>query len=235
MITVFQKKAQRTLWAGGGLKNRAACGFSLVELLVVVAMIGLMASFALTGFKDIGASRGVGQAASDVKGILELARSEAVTKQTFVWAAFREATNSGILEIQMALAGSADGTANAAGTNLVPISRVVHAKNVGLANASTLRATASVTYTDLFELLGNTSGITYTNLSQSRFTNTTITFTPRGEAMAKGSPLATHGFTPLIGIGIVPSRGDQKDPQPKSDSAVVLDGSTGMSTIVRCK
>jgi prepilin-type N-terminal cleavage/methylation domain-containing protein len=223
----FLRKAQRA-------RSRA---FTLIEMLVVVAIIGILGAFVVTGFHNIATSHGVGQAAADVKGILELARSEAVTRQTYVWAAFREATNSGILEIQMALAGSVDGSPNAAATNLVGLSRVVRARNAGLTNFSTLKAeTRALLGSNApapTELLGNTAGITYTNLAQSKFTNTTITFTPRGEAMLVGSPNATSGFTPLIVIGIVPSRGDQKDTTKKDDSAVVLDGSTGMSLVLR--
>jgi hypothetical protein len=199
--------------------------------------MGILGSFAVTGFKNIATSHGVGQAAADVKGILELARSEAVTRQTYVWAAFREATNSGVLEIQMALAGSVDGSPNAAATNLVGLSRVVRAGNAGLTNFSTLKAETRALLDSNAppptELLANTAGITYTNLAHSKFTNTTITFTPRGEAMLAGSPDASAGFTPLIVIGIVPSRGDQKDATKKDDSAVVLDGSTGMPLVLR--
>jgi len=211
-------------------------GFSLIELLVVIAIVGLMASFAVTGFKDIATSHGVGQALSDVNEILELAHSEAVTRQTYVWAAFREASNSDGLEIQMALAGSIDGTTNTAGTNLTPLSRVVRAKNVGLLPWDELhlqtRDLLPGTNTPV-DLSDNTAGITYTNLPRSKFTNTTITFTPRGEAMLNGAPLPGDGFTPLIDIGIVLSRGGQKDPTGKSDGAVVLDGSTGMSRVLR--
>ena len=210
-------------------------GFSLVELLVVIAIIAVLASFTVTGFKNISTSHGVGQAAADVNGILELARSEAVTRQTFVWAAFRAAPNSGVLEIQMALAGSIDGTPNAAGTNLIALSRVVRARNAGLTNWTGLKSgtTGLLTNSSAPVDLGSTPGITYTNLPQAKFTNTTVTFTPRGEAMLQGSPAATDGFTPLIGIGIVPSRGDVNDPSPKEDAAVVLDGSTGMARILR--
>lgn len=211
-------------------------GFSLIELLIVIAIVGLMASFAITGFKDMATSHGVGQALADVNSILELARNEAVTRQTYVWAAFRDASNSDGLEIQMALAGSIDGTTNTAGTNLTSISRVVRAKNVGLVPWSSLNSLTQ----DLLEntntpadLSDNSTGITYTYNSQSKFTNTTITFTPRGEAMLKGAPLPSDGFTPLIGIGIVLARGGQKDSTGKNDGAVVLDGSTGMSRVLR--
>jgi len=216
--------------------RKADIGFSLIELLVVIAIIGILASFTVTGFNNIATSHGVGQAAVDVKGILELARNEAVTRQTYVWAAFRESTTSGVMEIQMALAGSVNGTPNAAGTNLMALSRVVKARSVGLTNWAGLKPDTQALLTNapaLSDLVGSTAGITYTNLPQAKFTNTTITFTPRGEAMLAGSPTATDGFTPLIAIAIIPSRGDRKETSKKDDSAVVVDGSTGLARVLR--
>ncbi len=118
--------------------GKSANAFTLIELLVVIAIIGILASFAITGFQNISTSRGVGQAASDVAGIFELARSEAVTRQSYVWVGIKEATNVGILEIQMAAAYSADGTTNG-GANLIPLSRVVRARNAGLTGFSALK------------------------------------------------------------------------------------------------
>lgn len=203
----------------------------------MVAILAILTSFTVTGFKNISISHGVGQAAAEVNAMLELARSEAVTRQTYVWAAFREVPDSGVLEIQMALAGSIDGTQNAAGTNLTPLSRIVSARNVGLVNWATLKSETQAlqTNTPLEDLAGSAAGIIYTNLPQAKFAGTTITFTPRGEAMLKGEPAASDGFTPLIAIGIVPARGDVKQTNPKDDSAVVLDGSTGMSRVLRCQ
>ena len=212
-------------------------GFSLIELLVVITIIGLLAVAAVASISGFTKSRGIEQASFDVKGILELGRSEAVTRQTFVWATFREAINSGGLEIEMALAGSVDGTPNATGANLFAITRVVRASQVGLTNFAFLQPLTKALLTNgtPAELLTNTAGITYTNMAQAKFTNTTITFTPRGEAMMKGTPSAIDGFTPLIALGIVPARGAQKEPTPINDCAVVLDGSTGMPTILRRK
>lgn len=219
-------------------QNIAESGFSLIELLIVIAILGLLATFTITGFKDIALSRGVGQAGSDVSSLLELARNEAVTRQTYVWAAFREATNNGALEIQMALAASKDGTTNAASTNLLSISRLVRSQSVGLAEWSLLKPQTQSLLANSpapLDVSKNRSGIVYTNLTQARFTNTTITFTPRSEAMLSGSPTANDGFTPIIAIGIVPARGDQRDSTKNDDCAVVIDGSTGMNRVLRAR
>lgn len=210
-------------------------GFSLVELLVVIAIIGIMVSFATVGFRNISVSRGVTEAAANVAGLLEFARNEAVTRQSFVWVALQEATNNGSLEVQMAAVYSADGSTNGGG-NLTPLSRVLTVKNTGLSEFSALKTETKALYgggATVKELFTSNEGIKITNFPASQFLNkATITFTPRGEAMLKGTPLSTDGFDSVIGVGFVPARGTVKYPQP-DDAGVILDGSTGMARILR--
>lgn len=210
-------------------------GFSLVELLVVIAIIGIMATLATVGFRNISVSRGVAEAAANVTSLLEFARNEAVTRQSYVWVALQEATNNGALEVQMVAAYSADGSTTGGG-NLTPLSRVLKVRNTGLTSFSALKSetkalsggTATVE-----ELFTSNAGITITNFPATKFLNkSTITFTPRGEAMLKGIPQSTDGFNAAIGIGLVPARGTQKFPQP-DDAGVILDGSTGMARVLR--
>jgi prepilin-type N-terminal cleavage/methylation domain-containing protein len=210
-------------------------GFSLIELLVVIAILSILVVTTVSGFKNISTSRGVTQAAADVVSILELARNEAVTRQTFTWVVFKDATNSGNLELQMVALGSANGSSSAAGSNLTMLSRVVKIRNCGLTDFSALSAgtrgqlSNNVTVTDL-----GTSGITYTNLTQDRFLdNMSVTFTPRGEAILKGQPSSSDGFVPNIGIGVIPARGTQKAQNSTDDAGIVLDGSTGIARTLR--
>ncbi len=214
-----------------------ASAFSLLELLVVVAIIGMVSVFAVMGFRDMATSHGVGAAAADVSSILELARNEAVTRQTYVWAVFREAASNGISETQMALAGSKDGSSDASGTNLVPLSRVVRAKNVGLVRFAELQETtrnlAGTNAALVGEVLGNSNGITYTNLPGAAFAGTSVTFTPRGEALLLGSPGVADGFDPLIGLGIVSLRGGRKETNGRDEVGVVVEGASGMTRQLR--
>ena len=206
--------------------------FSLIELLVVMAILGLLVTFSVVGFQSIGTSRGVSQAAADVAGLLEYARNEAVTRRSYVWVGLKETNISGSLEVQMAAAYSIDGTTNT-GTNLTPLSRIMKVGNTGLMSYSGLRA-------ETRDLLGssigvqdfstNTRGVTF-KVGANEFKNT-ITFTPRGEALLKGVPVSFDGFDPMIGIGLMPARGSVKADTSK-DAAVVLDGSTGMARVLR--
>lgn len=211
-------------------------GFSLIELLVVMGIIALLSTAAIVGFQSIASSRGVGQAAADVNGILELARSEAIARQTYVWVAFREEDAGAGLEIQMLLLASIDGSANADGGNLMPLTRVVRSRGAGMINWSELNPRTQDILGSLLnpvDILDNADGIDYAGSSQRQFSKTTITFTPGGEALLLGEPLITSGFTPLISVGVVAARGSEKATGKNDDAAVIVDGSTGLVRVLR--
>lgn len=208
-------------------------GFSILEVLVVIAIISILAYFAITGFKNMATSHGVSQAASDAASLLELARSEAIARQTYTWVAFKNETNSGVLELLMVAIGSADGTTNANATNLFALSRLMRARNCGLTNYSALKSeTKALSPIASVADLSSNDGITYSN-KLSQFKKNTITFTPRGQAMLVGSPSSTDGFEPAIGIGFLPARGDTINTTSQDDAGVVVDGSTGSARVLR--
>ena len=62
-------------------KKRA---FTLVELLTVVSIIALLASFSVPAMQSLFRSGGVNQAAGDLSGTLECARSHAMSQNTYV-------------------------------------------------------------------------------------------------------------------------------------------------------
>jgi type IV fimbrial biogenesis protein FimT len=59
-------------------------GFTLIELMVVIALLGVLASLVAPSFKGALARRAVLAAASDVASDLRLARSEAAKRSSFV-------------------------------------------------------------------------------------------------------------------------------------------------------
>lgn len=207
-------------------------GFSLIELLAVIAIILVMGTFAVVGFQNVVSSAGTAQAVADLNGLLEFARSEAVTRQTYTWVGVKETNVGGSLELQMTVAYSMDGTTNG-GSNIRPLSRVMKARNTGLvAYASLKQETRDIagSNSSTKEFMTSTQGATV-KVGNAVFTNT-ITFSSRGEAMLKGAPDIFDGFDRWIGLGIVPTRGLDKT-SAKEDAGIVLDGSTGMSRILR--
>jgi len=67
------------------MKRKPPSGFSLIELLVVVAIIALLTTLATTAFTSSGNARSLTKSAADLAGTLELARSHAMAKNTAVF------------------------------------------------------------------------------------------------------------------------------------------------------
>jgi prepilin-type N-terminal cleavage/methylation domain-containing protein len=203
--------------------------FSLIELLVVVAVMGLLASLTVPALNSIGSARGSIDAAYKISDAIELARSEAVARRSFVWLGFENATNFGNRNLKLGAVYSKDGSTNISAANLQPLFRPILLDRVGLV-AVVATGTNSTKYSDATSLANNSAGASFSVGSQA-FVNNTITFTPTGEAMLTGLPNATTGFEPQILIGLRGFRGSTE--ATNNDIAVVVDGSAGIPTIFR--
>jgi prepilin-type N-terminal cleavage/methylation domain-containing protein len=204
--------------------------FSLIELLVVMAIIGLLAALAVPAFNSIGQARGVTEAAYQIASAVELARSEAISRQTYVWMGLQPQTNGGNLDLRIGLVFSKDGTGtNIAGTNLQPIGRALLVQRVGLADPATLDVGTNLgSLTDLSSYSG---GASFAIGAMTNSGKRSVTFTPMGEVTTKADPNSTNGFDPRIGIGLRQTRGTALI--PNNDIAVVIDGSVGIPTVYR--
>jgi len=60
-------------------------GFSLVELLIVIAVMGILAAVATYSFRGINSSGNFNKAVDEISGILEQGRSYATAQNTYVW------------------------------------------------------------------------------------------------------------------------------------------------------
>ena len=219
----------------GSCFGRSSAGgshaFTLVELLVVVAIIVLLAAAITPVFNSIGQARGVTEAAYQVAAAVELARSEAVARQTYVWLGLQPQTNFGNLDLRIGLVYSKDGSGtNTSAANLQPIGKAILIQRTALVDPSGWgvgEVGTSLGNPPSFPLSG---GLTFT-IGSSAFTGRTVTFTPLGEVMTNSAPSATDGFVPRIAIGLRQSRGTTA--ATGNDIAVVIDGSVGIPTLYR--
>jgi len=206
----------------------AKSAFSLIELLVVVAVLGFLASLTVPALNSIGSAKGSIDAAYKISDAIELARSEAVARRSFVWLGFENTANFDNRNIRIGAVYSKDGSVNISVANLQPLFRPVLLDRVGLVDYADTGAN-STKYSDAASLADNSAGASFTVGSQTFIK--TITFTPTGEAMLTGLPNATTGFEPQILIGLRGFRGATES--TNNDIAVVVDGSVGIPTIFR--
>ena len=203
--------------------------FSLVELLVVVAIFVVLASFAVPALNSIGGARGSVDAAYKISQSIELARSEAVARRTYVWIGLEDSESFGNRNLFLGGVYSRDGSTNISAANLQPLFRSILIEKVGLV-ASADTGTNNSEYSSAQALQTNQSGITFSIGSQV-YNSKTITFTPSGEAMLSGAPTSSTPFESKILIGIRGFRGTTES--KNNDVAVVVDGSTGIPVIYR--
>ncbi|XHR30593.1 MAG: Tfp pilus assembly protein FimT/FimU [Chthoniobacteraceae bacterium] len=218
----------------GGIPMKKGCrvkGFSLVELLVVMGIIVMLVFVAIPIFRGMQSAQMVTQGTYDAAGLLELARMEAITRRTYVWVGFQNSTPPG--EIRMAAVYSRDGTSDANASNLMNLTRVLHIKNALMTNWDDLKNSTRSLLTDgtSISVALNSAGISFT-AGTSRFEKTTITFTPRGQAMLKGTPTADDGYIPLIDVSFRQSHGQTVQPNA-DDSALIVNGATGTPKIIQ--
>jgi prepilin-type N-terminal cleavage/methylation domain-containing protein len=112
-------RGRRTLWAGG---RPLTSGFTLIELMVVIAIIAILMALVVPAFTTMKSAGDVTSAAYTIKGVLDQARTYAMANNTYTWVGFyEEATTaasptnatppySGTGRLLLAMVASKDGT-----------------------------------------------------------------------------------------------------------------------------
>src|SRR6478672_6522597 len=100
--------------------TKSVRGFTLLELLIVVGIIGLLLVLIAPAFTYIKGGTDVASAAYTIKGVLDTARTYAKTNNTYTWVGFKEVDVSqdssvspqlsGTGRVAMAIVASKDGT-----------------------------------------------------------------------------------------------------------------------------
>jgi len=218
------------------------CGFSLIELLVVMAIIGILSIFLIPAIGSLGTAGNFSANISVLSETLDAARAYAVSKHTYVYLGIAEFQSSapdsvgrvGNGRVAMFCVASKDGARITADfpNRSQPISRLVRLQNAAFTTVTdtagglqrpagdTVRTLAAGTAPVLTFPLGGTARYSF---------NQCIEFSPQGMARVFNST-DLPGF---IEIAMMPTHGDAVTETPKNVAVVQVSGLTGKSTTYR--
>lgn len=218
----------------------------MVELLVVIGIMMILFAASVPAVQNLGVSRGIGTATSQISSALELAKSTAVSRSTYVWVGFATVTNTaGNLETCVGIMMSKDGTSTSTTTNLTAVSKLTAIENVALAGPTEIPtvlrtklpsdvAGPASSYAGSFTTSVGTFDFKKSNVTSGKITfpnNATILISPQGEIIAS---VGSQSFVPQVMIGLTQSRKATSLGADASDGAVlVFYGGTGSIRVYR--
>lgn len=230
------------------LHRFANSAFSLIELLSVVAIIGLLTSLSMPAISSLARGGDTNHAVSGIAGTLDLAREYAVSRNTYTWVVLAPdpAATSGASLYAVILA-SQDGSNTsdsvaavdldvastynlAAGTgNIGVVQRVAVFPNVVLedlssspapAGANPVEANAKVSFR-----LPPSSAKPVAFINNNPSAQRVVQFSPNGQARVSGA------MAQLIELGVKPLKGAIRD--EANAAAIQVSGMTGRTQVYR--
>ncbi len=213
-------------------------GFTLVELLLVIAILTILAGITLPAVASLVKTRSFGQTLASLGGTLDQARQYAIAQNTYVWVAFAMDAN----KVNVVVIASPDGTDSspswsgspaAGSTVLVPIAKVQTFNLTTLVTPNGSSSARTVTPATLPSSVGqplnDTAAFALTLPGQTSSTtfNYAVQFTPTGQVRnTDGAPvdLVEFAIQPQRGPGIVDIH---------NGAAVQINGLTGQTRIYR--
>lgn len=204
------------------LSQYTRSAFSLIELLIVIAIIAVLSALALPAFNSIRNAGGLTKTANDIAGILEQARAYAMAQNTYVWVGFQTSQANGTDVLTVGVIASKTGTTNPA-ANVVQLGKNTRFENIQLVALSNSSAPLA---TSVNQLVGATdSALAFTN--GASFTNQVIRWDSRGSARISALQLSR-----LIEIGLQGSAGGIIR-NASNNAAVQIGGLSGAVIVYR--
>jgi prepilin-type N-terminal cleavage/methylation domain-containing protein len=210
-------------------------GFTLLELLIVVGIIGLLLVLIAPAFTTIKGGTDVTSAAYTIKGVLETARTYAKANNTYTWVGFAGSIGSPVTgSVALVAVASKNGTDLGTGVNqtgnrvdittgVIPIGKVIRLDNAHIGDTGTptnngtdFESRASVA--SYYRISG--AGVSdYYFIEQETQFDRWIRFSPRGEAVVKGGDTQ---ITQYAEVGLLPTHGTTLAASPASGNLVAI-------------
>ena len=213
-------------------------GFSILEMLVVINIMAWMAWASITALWGISGGIAMNRRVSDMQSILELARSQAMQLNTYVYVGFFESdgtqpagslpVKSGVGKIWIGTVATKDGTPGynpsdlssvIAPSNLMPIGKLQQMENLHLNQGLPFHNAGMLSNSVLLGVSPVTAPFGWpvnTKSTISGFSCAVIRFDPRGAASLPGS----QALPESLQIALLPSKGGMI-PVNSLDTAIV--------------
>jgi prepilin-type N-terminal cleavage/methylation domain-containing protein len=188
------------------LQTSRSKAFTLIELLTVMAIIGVLTAITVPALSSIGKAASTNQTINEISFVLDRARAYAMANDTYVWVGFAQNDNTQKLTVG-AVAGLTGQVSDLnSNTTYLPIDKLQTFNWVSLTAVNGLSGMASdgdeisTSQVGTFSQTGGSGTTTFTTLLQ---------FDPQGAATIDKSPGSSH----YIQIGLRPVRaGNVTDP-----------------------
>jgi prepilin-type N-terminal cleavage/methylation domain-containing protein len=194
-------------------------GFTLLELLIVVGIIGLLLVLMAPAFTTIKGGTDVTSAAYTIQGVLDTARTYAKANSTYTWVGFQGSIGPNTQDyvtgrVQLAIVASKDGTnlwsANGSlpAASLIQVGKMMTLDNIHIGDTGApqndgteFESRASV---DADHRISTSANTPYPFTVQQTTFNKWIQFSPRGDALVHGGGFSIVRYAE---VGVLPTHG----------------------------
>lgn len=236
--------------------SKPQSGFTLVELIVVLGIILMILGFTAPAVIGILRGRKVEQALTTISDALERTRIEAVTQNTYIWAAFANVrladSGSGQDELWLLSFRGKNGESRIDDPDtILPSSPLRRIEGITLVNKENLPEGLSALSLegsrDFIEEAAATKSLKWAGsgakansgdssaqgAGSARNFNRLILFTPRGEALIETGETDMPLPQAYLWLGLSKTRNGEVAPKEKDNAAISISGLTGRVNVVR--